>query len=415
MTASSLSNAGRFHDVVVIGDGPAGSALACACVMQGLDVVLIGDDADWSATYGAWLDDLDRVSILSGLDVTAGAPLDVSAWTDRRHELKRPYTILDNAALRSALRCGVQTMTSNVRSVISQNDRHRVILDTDDEFTARLVIDATGWPAAFASRTHGNGLPFWQTAVGVVFAEPPAGALGQPTLMDFREPPRKPATPQPKPMPATFAYSLPVADGWLVEETVLAALPAVEPVALLPLLAARLHIEVDEMLDRALRTEYVRIPMGASRPQRDQAVVAFGAAAGYVNPTSGYSVVHSMLMAPTVAVAIAKSLGARPGTRVADSATVWNAVWPIAQRRTRLLHDYGLEMLGELDGAAVREFFATFFDLPVQTWSTYMSADSAPTDVSRAMMQLFRAAHWSTRRRLLRSNPAAFIRLVRPS
>jgi lycopene cyclase-like protein len=186
-------------------------------------------------------------------------------------------------------------------------------------------------------------------------------------------------------------------------------------VALLPLLAARLHIELDDMLDRALRTEYVRIPMGASRPQRDQAVVAFGAAAGYVNPTSGYSGVHSMLMAPTVAVAIAKSLGARPGTRVADSATVWNAVWPIAQRRTRLLHDYGLEMLGELDGAAVREFFATFFDLPVQTWSTYMSADSAPTDVSRAMMQLFRAAHWSTRRRLLRSNPAAFIRLVRPS
>jgi hypothetical protein len=72
-------------------------------------------------------------------------------------------------------------------------------------------------------------------------------------------------------------------------------------------------------------------------------------------------------------------------------------------------------MLGELDGAAVREFFATFFDLPVQTWSTYMSADSSPTDVSRVMMQLFRAARWSTRRRLLRSNPAAFIRLVRPS
>ena len=123
MTASSLSNAGRFHDVVVIGDGPAGSALACACVMQGLDVVLIGDDADWSATYGAWLDDLDRVSILSGLDVTAGAPLDVSAWTDRRHELKRPYTILDNAALH----CRESCMGVSIRGVDRSKRRRRAV------------------------------------------------------------------------------------------------------------------------------------------------------------------------------------------------------------------------------------------------------------------------------------------------
>ena len=415
MRSSSSSNAGRFHDVVIIGDGPAGSALAHACVVRGLDVVLIGGDAVWSATYGAWLDEVDRLSILTGLDVSAGTPFDVCAWTDRRHELRRPYTLLDNAALRSALRRDVPRMTAKVLSVASGSDRHRVILDIDEELTARLVIDATGWPAAFANRTHGDGLAFWQTAFGVVLAEPPVGDLGQPTLMDFREPPRTPAAPRSGRTPATFAYSLPVADGWLVEETVLAARPAVEPVALVPLLAARLHLEPDDMLDRALRTEYVRIPMGASRPRRDQAVVAFGAAAGYVNPTSGYSVVHSMQMAPAVAVAIAESLSARPETHVADSALVWNVVWPIAHRRTRLLHDYGLDMLGQLDGAAVREFFATFFDLPLQNWSTYMRADSSPTDVGRVMAQLFRAAPWSTRRRLLRGPPADFVRLARPS
>jgi lycopene beta-cyclase len=415
VTPSSASNGDRFHDVLIIGDGPAGSALARACIERELDVALVGDDADWTATYGAWVDDLDRASILTDADVTTGTPLDVCAWTDGCHELRRPYTLLDNSVLRSTLRRDVPTINARVLSISSESDRHRLALETGEELTARLVIDATGWPAAFANRTHGGDLPFWQTAFGVVLPEPPAGDLGRPTLMDFREPPRTPAAPRRERTAATFVYSLPVADGWLVEETVLAARPAVEPVALLPLLAARLHLEPDAMLDRAVRTEYVRSPMGASRPRRDQAVVAFGAAAGYVNPTSGYSVVHSMQMAPVVAEAIADSLGSRPASDVADSLIVWNAVWPVGQRRTRLLHDYGLDMLSKLDGAAVREFFGAFFELPLPTWSAYMRADASPTEVSRVMTQLFRAAPWSTRRRLLRGNPAAFARLARPS
>jgi lycopene beta-cyclase len=415
VTPSAASSADRFHDVLIIGAGPAGSALARACVERDLDVALIGEDAEWTATYGAWVDEVDRASILADADVTAGAPLDVCAWTDRCHELRRPYTLLDNSLLRSTLRRDVLTITQRVLRVSSQTDRHRLTLETGEELTARLVIDATGWPGAFANRTHGDDLPFWQTAFGVVLPEPPAGDLGRPTLMDFREPPRTPAAPRRGHTATTFAYSLPVADGWLVEETVLAARQAVEPVALLPLLAARLHLDPDAMLDRAVRTEYVRIPMGASRPRRDQAIVAFGAAAGYVNPTSGYSVVHSMQMAPAVAAAIADSLGSRPGTHVADSLAVWNAVWPVAQRRTRLLHDYGLVTLGKLDGAGVREFFGAFFELPLPTWSAYMRADASPTEVSRVMTQLFRAAPWSTRRRLLRGNPAAFARLARPS
>jgi threonine dehydrogenase-like Zn-dependent dehydrogenase len=47
----------RF-DVGVIGDGPAGSALAQACRRLAIDVVLVGDDAPWTATYSTWVDDL---------------------------------------------------------------------------------------------------------------------------------------------------------------------------------------------------------------------------------------------------------------------------------------------------------------------------------------------------------------------
>ena len=404
----------RAHDVVIVGDGPAGSALARATTEAGLDVLLVGDDADWTATYGTWVDELASAVILDGADVTAGVPLDVEVWTDRHHRLDRPYALLDNSALRTVLRRDVAVLTARVETVEAGPDRHCVVLGSGDVIEARLVIDATGWPPAFAKETHGDELPAWQTAFGVVLPEPPPGDLGRPTLMDFRDPPRTPAGPRRNRAATTFAYSLPVADGWLVEETVLAARPAIEPVALVGRLAARLHLEPDTMLDRAVRTEYVRIPMGSARPRRDQPIVAFGAAAGYINPTSGYSVVHSIQHAPAVAGAISAALDARPQTHVGDALQVWNAVWPIGQRRTRILHSYGLDVLGNLDAPAVREFFGAFFDLATPAWSTYMRADAGPAAVSRVMAGLFRAAPWPTRRRLLSGNPTAFARLVRP-
>ena len=404
----------QHHDVVIIGDGPAGSALARACVKLGLDAVLIGDDAVWGATYGAWHDELLRTPLLKGRDVWRGSPIDVGAWGDQHHHLGRLYTVLDNDALRTVLRADVPAVIDRVSRVDSQSDRHSIHLDSDRQITARIVIDAAGWPSAFACRTHREQVPFWQTAFGVVLPEPPEGDLGQPTLMDFREPPRVPAVPRRTRAESTFAYSLPVADGWLVEETVLAARPAIEPLALIPRLAARLDLNADVMLDTAVRTEYVRIPMGGARPRRDQPVIAFGAAAGYVNPTSGYSVVHSIQMATPVALAIGAALDARPETAVGDAVAVWNAVWPISHRRSRVLHDYGLDMLSRLDAVAVREFFDTFFELPLETWSSYMRADISPTELSGVMARLFGAAPWPTRRRLLSGNPAAFARIIRP-
>ncbi len=402
------------HDVVVIGDGPAGSALAKACVDLGIDVLLVGDDAVWGATYGTWHDELLRAPLLAGHDVCAGEPIAVCAWGDERHDLGREYVLLDNDALRLVLRAGVPALVDRVEDVDSRSDRHLLTLASGGQIAARLVIDAAGWPSTFAPRAHRQQTPFWQTAFGVVLPEPPSGDLGRPTLMDFREPPRSASASKRTRTATTFAYSLPVADGWLVEETVLAARPAIEPVALVPRLASRLGLDADAMLDRAVRTEYVRIPMGGARPRRDQPVVAFGAAAGYVNPTSGYSVVHSVQMSGPVAAAVEAALAARPTTHVGDSLAVWNAVWPVVHRRTRVLHDYGLDMLSKLDGPAVREFFDAFFELPVDTWSSYMRSDTSPTELSGVMAKLFRAAPWSTRRRLVRGNPAAFARLARP-
>jgi lycopene beta-cyclase len=396
-------------DVVVIGDGPAGSALALACTAAGLDTLLIGDDAAWGNPYGTWIDDLYAVDLLVGHDVLGAGPFDVVAWSDRRHDLGRAYGMLDNAALRAVLRAGVTHRCGRAAFVRTASGRHTVELESGDQLSCRLVVDAAGWPAAFADRVTGSSLPAWQTAFGVVLPEPPAGDLGQPTVMDFRSPSEQHVAAE----YSTFVYCLPVADGWLVEETVLAARPAVDPQELV--LAARLGTDPDALLSAAVRTEVVRIPMGGARPRRDQPIVAFGAAAGYVNPTSGYSVVHSMSMATPVAAAIAAVMASSPDNEVADSLPVWNAVWPVAHRRTRTLHDYGLDMLTRLNADQTRQFFGEFFELPSEVWPKYMRPGTPPAELSAVMARLFIQAPWSIRRRLMMGNPKAFAQLLRPS
>ena len=49
----------KHTDVVVVGDGPAGSALAQGCARRGIETALIGAGQPWTATYGCWVDDLE--------------------------------------------------------------------------------------------------------------------------------------------------------------------------------------------------------------------------------------------------------------------------------------------------------------------------------------------------------------------
>jgi lycopene beta-cyclase len=413
----------RF-DVAVIGDGPAGSALAQACRRLGIDVVLVGDDAPWTATYSTWADDLVDDAGLELVDVDAVAAIassEVWAYGARPHRLPRTYATLDNDALRSALRDGVEhrrvrvdrVAAGTVDGTAAGKTGHRLELVDGSTMTARVVVDATGWPARFA-RHDSERAPAWQTALGVVLPEPPPGDLGKPTFMDFRRvlgPDGAPSSVGPSGV-TTFCYSLPVSDGWLVEETVLAARPAIEPIALLPRLAARLGRHPDSVLADAVRTEYVRIPLGGSRPGPEQPIVAFGAAAGYVHAATGFSVAASIRAAPRVAAAIGLALESSPGT--VDPAPIAEAVWTASMRRTRVLHDFGLEVLLDLDDDEVRAFFDAFFELSIADWSAYLRVDAPPSEVSAVMGRLFRSSSWQLRRRLAGRNPASLARLLRP-
>jgi lycopene beta-cyclase len=411
-------NTARAVDVAVIGDGPAGSALALGCQRAGLDVVLVGDDAPWSATYSSWVDDLRPVGDLLDVDsVISMTSSQVWAYGTRAHRLDREYATLDNGALRSALRDGVTHRSARVERVDEcplGGPGHLLVLDDGDVVRARVVFDATGWPARFARRTRGRA-PAWQTALGVVLADPPDGELGRPTFMDFRGvigTDGEPSTVGPSGV-TTFCYSLPVHDGWLVEETVLAARPAIEPIALVARLAGRLGRHPDSLLAESVRTEYVRIPLGGSRPLPKQPIVAFGSAAGYVHPATGFSVAASIRAVSRVVTAVGAALAASPGG-VVDAAPITEAVWPISLRRSQVLHEYGLGVLLDLDEDEVRSFFDAFFDLGVGDWSSYLRLDAPPGEISAVMARLFRSSSWQLRRRLAGRNPAALARVVRP-
>jgi lycopene beta-cyclase len=194
------------------------------------------------------------------------------------------------------------------------------------------------------------------------------------------------------PGPPTFCYVVPTGSGWLVEETVLAARPAVDPAELAGRLAARLGALP------AGRTELVAIPLGGHLPSRTGPVPSFGAAAGYTHPTTGFSVAASLRAAPRVADAITAACRSAGRPR---AAAVWDAVWPAPARRTRRLHDYGLRVILRLDQEDLATFFDEFFSLPRAQWADYLRIDASPRAVSRTMWSLARRLPRGVRRQLL--------------
>lgn len=392
-------------DVAVVGDGPAGAALAAACRGAGLAAVLIGPGRPWAPTYGTWRDDVEQLpdSVFSSISDR------VVVVGDRRHDLSRAYGIVDNDRLASQLTDGVERHRSMAFGVEHTAWGARVHTGAG-AVDARAVIDATGpgglggdGPRTPEGAGHG-GPRAWQTAYGVVLRELPTGveiASDAVTLMDFRPG----VTGDVGCAVPTFCYVVPVADGWLVEETVLAARPAVDPEVLRARLVDRLGTDGEELVRSASRVETVRIPMGARLPARATTPVPFGAAAGLVHPASGYSVAASIRAAPRVAAAIADG---RRGPDLVD------AIWPRSHRRARVLHDYGLDVLVRLDPASTRTFFDAFFGLPEASWRDYLRVDTTPGAVAVVMREVFRALPWSVRRRLMSGSPRSLIRLMRP-
>ncbi|MEJ2858952.1 MULTISPECIES: lycopene cyclase family protein [unclassified Saccharothrix] len=351
-------------DVLVVGGGPAGRALASACAAIGLATSLVDPHPDrpWRATYGAWLDELPE-----------GAPVAVTTsrtrvWAVREHRLARGYAVLDNEGLR-ALPEDVQV----IRGTVVAWTPTAVRLADGRVLRAGRVVDASGTGRGEQAVHHGGRAA--QHAVGVVV--PRGGWLDgdEALVMDWRKPPDA-GMPDP-----SFLYVVPVSAGEvLVEETSLARRPG------LPLgeLRRRLHARLAaHEVPVPQGEERVRIVLDA-RPRAN----AFGAAGGLLHPATGYSVAVALRLAPAVARALA------------DGEPVDRVLWPPGTRTVHALRRFGLEALLRMRPDEVPEFFDHFFQLPENEQRNYLGDRSDLRGTARAMSGVFRAAPWRLRARL---------------
>lgn len=358
------------HDVIVAGDGPAAAAVVNECVRRGLDVIAVGPSASWQGTYGMWRDEAPDLPAACFTCVSAVTV--VRARGERRFD--RPYGVIDNAVLRAHLGLDAVRRHGRVERQADIGDLALAYLDDGEVLAARWLVDATG-------RCDGAA---WQTAYGAVVSASDlerAGVAGDAaTVMAWL----------PDTDPPCFVYAVPVRQGWLVEVTSLAARPAIDPHRLRLVLVGLLGEATVVAAEALGRTETVRIPMGGRPlPEAGGRIVAFGTAGGLAHPATGYSLAASLGAAGRLASAIA--IGDDPVT----------ALWSTGARRTRTLHEAGLEVLLRLDGNGLVDFFEAFFAAPQDLWSDYLRVDASDDRVAAAMRAVFRAAPWSVRRRLL--------------
>lgn len=254
----------------------------------------------------------------------------VRAYAREEHLIPRTYVVLDNARLHE--------LPPDV-TVLRQPT------------AARYTFNATG---ARKGRAE-------QTAVGTVIESNNT----ETTLMDWRN-------------GDTFLYQVPLGHNRvLVEETCLARRPGMP----LSELRAKLHAR----LEAGQQEERVRFPLDAPRQKN----LAFGAAAGFIHPATGYSVATSLTLAPKVAQAV--KAGENPK----------HVIW---SRKARIVHGlrrFGLEALLRLDAAETRDFFELFFRLPPELQRAYLSGREDVRGTTAAMVELFRAAPWRLRANLV--------------
>lgn len=395
-----------MRDVLVVGKGPAGLALAAELAERGLAVSVMGPagPAYWPATYAAWTDELAGTAAETAVKHRWDA-VALDAGQGRVHTLRRGYGVLDNQRLASSLvlRCaaaGVAWADGEAAGASHTAGGSEVARRDGPPVSARIVVDATGHRPALLRRPEGPA-PAYQTAVGRVLRLRAAPPLPGATLMDWSTDHLPRGRPDDGVASPSFLYAFDLGGGrFFAEETVLAARPAVSHDVLARRLDARLaylgvagaEVEEDE--------ERVWIPMGAGLPEA-QRVVGFGAAAGLVHPATGYSVSRSLRLAPALAETIAASLG-RGETAEETARAAWEVVLPADARRRHAVHRFGMEMLLGLDAAAAGDFFDAFCRMGEDGWRGYLGDALGPAALAAVMARFFAAAPGGIRRALSR-------------
>ena len=376
----------RFN-VLVVGAGPAGLAVAASCAEAGLQVLLVDPSLDRGLPnlYGMWVDEVELPEECYARRWSR--PL-VFSDADGARELTREYGHLDNERLARWLRgrfdaAGGWARRTAVVQIDVGASGGRAWTEDGDEVLTDVVIDCTGSARRFLSGSPGSaGVAdvAWQTAYGIVAdVDQVPWEPDQMVLMDYRSVDGSEGVP-------SFLYAMPLGGRRvLLEETVLAAVPAVPTEQLAGRLDRRLRA-LGITVNDVHHIEHVRIPMDQPLPRIPQRVVGYGAAAGFVHPATGYSVDRSLALAPDVAEVVVAGLAHGGPEEAARRA--WSVVQPPSRRRAYRLARSGLKALLAFGPDAMGQFMHHFFAMPQSRWGAFLSGTSSASALATSMVHL---------------------------
>lgn len=410
-------------DILVLGSGPAGSAVASLLGADGkLDVVVADQnfDRDWVPNYGVWKDEwetvMDRfrefgVEFEGGnegrsvdrewpvTDCFFGGSFDIPM--EQRMRIDRPYFRVDRFALKKSLSKNYRVVRANhfseaigvnmykpAGSLVHDEDGTTILLQRKGESSpitmrAKIVVDTTGHETKLTLKDTREFYtsPGFQIAYGATVeideSNSPDLAMVGPydkeamTLFDYRTDHFSDQTEATK--ASTFMYAMPLRDNKVFfEETSLVARPAVSFQECKDRFFKRmdyLGIKVTKILEE----EYCYIPMGGALPMRDQRILAVGGAAATVHPSTGYHLCRGLMGATDVAKAIKKELESdRPNIDRAV-ASAYHSLWSPSNIRQRNFATFGGEFLMKQNVVGLRGFFDGFFRLPLEQWGGFLA------------------------------------------
>lgn len=415
-------------DVLVLGSGPAGCAIASVLGARGgLDVVVANKDfdAEWVPNYGVWLDEwqniLERYRAF-GIELDGGKvgrSIDAE-WavtdcffggsfeipTEQRLRVDRPYCRVDRFALKRSLNKNFRVVkASHISEAIGINmyspagslthDKEGTTIQLQPKdvsappmtMRAKIVVDTTGHETKLVLRDTREPYtpPGFQIAYGALVeideSNVPDKSMVGPydkkamTLFDYRTDhfegdaaEMMKATKSP-----TFMYAMPLEGNEIFfEETSLVARPAMSFQECKDRCFRRLdHLGIK--VTKVKEEEFCYIPMGGALPARDQRILGLGGAAAMVHPSTGYHICRALIGASDAAVAIQTELAKESPNVDRAVASAYNALWSPSNIRQRNFATFGGEFLMKQQVVGLRGFFDGFFRLPVELWGGFLA------------------------------------------